>query len=387
MKKLKKAIIVFLCVLMAFSSLGIVSHAKSLTWSTTITIDNVTATPGDTVYVNVNLSDNVYGIMAMTFSILYDNNVLSYVGYQDGKLNYKDKNGVTKTYGFFQYYINDRGDYISIVDCENKNQQGSGTLITLEFKVKDNAAAGTYSIKMANVRPYEKGESLKGCFANWYGDTINPVLTNGSITIPLTQKNCQHNFGSWTKKTDASCVNEGIEVRNCSICGKLENRMVSKTDHFYDKNWTVDTVATADEDGILSRHCTVCNKKTDYKFFTYSSAVQNDVKNEVGAELTKAEVDLLESLEADDIENNNPDSSNLENGNNENDNSNPSGDISEEIPENAGVLVEVAKKENTAKTGIAGRIYDYLYGTKSGAGIINVILKALKEFFQELFKN
>ena len=394
MKISKKIAAVCLCFVITFWGFGIAVSAATKTWSPVITLDNVTATEGDTVFINVNLSENLYGIMAFTFSICYDDDLLTYKGYRDGLLT-RIKNDKLEKSVFSQYYIAEHDDYISIVDCENKNRYGNGTIITLEFSVNEDISAGTYPIKIANVRPNEKGENLKGCFANWRGDTINPVVEHGSITVPLTQENCVHSFGGWSVKTQNSCVSEGVEVRNCTVCGKMESRTLSKSDHTYESVWTVDLAATADEDGILSRHCADCNDKTDYRFYTYSSATKQGLKNEVGTTVTQAELDALESSEgtspSDSSKEKDSDSSKPDNSDGKNpdekDNDNISDeDNSEKIPENADLLIEQAKKDDLVKTGIAGKIYDYLYGTNSKNGILNLIFKALKEFLERISK-
>lgn len=40
-----------------------------------------------------------------------------------------------------------------------------------------------------------------------------------------------HSWGAWTDKEEATCTKEGLKERTCSVCGAVETKTVSVTDH------------------------------------------------------------------------------------------------------------------------------------------------------------
>lgn len=363
---LKKISVIVLSLILIISfAFSVSAAAPKEVWSPYVKVDDVTATANDTVLVNLEVTGNVHGIMAITISVVYDQNVLDYVDYYNGI--------------FRQHYVVKKQGYIAIVDCENKSIKGDGTIITLEFKVKENAHGGTYPIKIAHVRPNEKGENLKDCFANWRGDEINPIVTNGSITIPITQQNCRHNFSSWSEKAKPTCAQEGADHRNCSVCGKNEIRTTEKTDHIYEEEWTIDKSATEDSKGSMSRHCANCNKKTDNIYFPFSLVSEKNFKNTQGDKVTVAEKLIAESYKETEIKV--PEQEIPQNEPQEDPVETPATD---EIPD-ANTIVNDIKTEEKIQDGIAGKIYNYLFGKDGKGGIINAIIKAFKQFIDKLF--
>lgn len=363
----KKLLSLGLSVILAFSLAFSASAAsEKVVWSPYIKVDDVTATANDTVLVNLELTGNTHGIMAMTISVIYDTSVLSYQNYYNGV--------------FKQHYVSPKDGYVAIVDCENKSIKKEGAIITLEFTVKEDAPGGTYPIKIGHVRPKEKGEDLKDCFANWRGDIINPIVTNGSITVPLTQQNCRHSFGDWQVKAAPSCNKGGAEERNCSACGKNEIRETEKTDHIYEEFWTISTAATADSKGSMARLCEGCSKKTDIVYFPLSLVEEKNFKNTVGDIVTVEEKAIADNYKGVEQKPNK-----VEPQPDENDTP-PTIEIPKEddIPD-ANTIVSEIRKEEKIKNGIAGNIYSYLFGEDGKGGIINAIIKAFKQFINNLF--
>jgi len=369
MKNIIKTVAVILLSMLLFCSVINVSAAK-LTWSPVMKVDTVTAARGDTVYLNVVLEESAEGIMASTFSLLYDNSALSYVNYAKG-IFYDTPEVV------------DHGDYVSIVMCDNTTNFKLGNIITIEFKVKDDATGGFYPIKMANVRPREKGESLKGCFANWRGDTINPIVTNGGVNIPLTQENCKHSFSDWTVKIEPTCEEKGLKNRFCSNCGKNENQDIAEKTHEIDDFWTIDRPATVDEDGVMSRHCKNCDYKIDYVTFKVENSEDNDFENEENETLDENNWSELENFRTEENTDNPKDNPQIDQPVEEAPHKEEKPSQPEEIPDSADDLIlnRTEKKENY---GIAGKIYRYLYGKNGESGILSIIIRAFNDFFSNI---
>lgn len=372
----KRIIAFFLSVVLIVSGLSAVSAAAvKREWSPTISVDDFTVTANETVLVNINLSDNTYGIMAFTISLIYDKSVLTYVGRHKGLFRYGPP------------YVVEKDGYIAIVDCEDNNIKENGIMITLEFTVNADAPGGTYPLKIGHVRPKTNGEDLTDCFANKRGDIITPKVKNGSVTIPLTQENCRHNYSEWKERVEATCVNEGIDSRSCVACGKSETRTTEKTDHIYEKEWTVDVPATKESEGVMSRHCRSCSKKTDYIYFPYESQGGSDFNNEKGDTATKEDKVVSDNYKPETSTTAPPEveetvSTTVE----------PTEETEQEQTEqketeeiDANTLVTEKLKDVSAPKGIAGKIYSFFFGTDGEGGIVNAIIKAFKEFIKNLF--
>lgn len=221
----------------------------------TITISSKTASSGKVVTVDIKISNNP-GIMAMAFSITYDTDALEYVKYTKGYLSdYTVKNH------------SDKG-HVSFVNIESDDKSNNDTIISIDFKVKDNASAGTHIISLANSNRDTYGSSLKNCFSNSNQQAISVNLESGGITVPETCENSGHKYGGWEIIKAATCTKTGTKQRACIRCSATEEEQIPIT-HDFENEWTVDKAATPTEDGIMSRHCKNCDAVTDKFTFTY----------------------------------------------------------------------------------------------------------------------
>ena len=353
MKLMKKALCLLFCVVLLVGSAVNASADKNTVIRPVVTIDTVTAAAGDTVYVKVRITETTY-LQAMAFAITYDNTALSFVEYLRGDLT--------------DYMTADHKTHVNFVDCEGKNFKIDVTVGTFVFKVKEEANGGFYDIRLANRQPNRYGEDLTGAFANGRGDTIIPTVVNGGVNIPITQGNCRHNFGEWKAVFDATCDKEGIAVRNCSRCGKNEDKIVDALPHDFEENWTVDREATADKFGVMSRHCKNCDEKTDIKTFELDVIEEEDFENEVGASVDKETVNKNEDVieDSDIVIEQKPNEEEIN---------------KEELTPDE--LIELKKEDK--KYGLFARIYVYFFGDENYDGIFSIIFKALKDYCKKLF--
>ena len=75
----------------------------------------------------------------------------------------------------------------------------------------------------------------------------------GTITTPAKG----HSFGAWFTTTQATCMEEGIQTRECTQCGVTERRGIAKTDH----SWNAGTVIvqpTTEQEGVTEWICNMC---------------------------------------------------------------------------------------------------------------------------------
>lgn len=83
---------------------------------------------------------------------------------------------------------------------------------------------------------------------------------------------CGHEceFGKWKLEEEASCKEEGVEVRKCE-CGEEETRYIDKLEHTYEA--AITTAATCLQEGVATYTCSVCQEsyteklpKTDHTY-------------------------------------------------------------------------------------------------------------------------
>lgn len=89
-------------------------------------------------------------------------------------------------------------------------------------------------------------------------------------TIPMTQHHwvdgkcticgdeCTHTYGEKTIITPATCTTMGSYTKTCTTCGYVYKGQIPKTQHNYE--WKVTTPATCNSTGIETKTCTNCGK-------------------------------------------------------------------------------------------------------------------------------
>ena len=66
----------------------------------------------------------------------------------------------------------------------------------------------------------------------------------------------RHTFGDWKVIKKATCDEEGLEERVCSVCGDKETRVIPKLEHVWEEVSRKEPTAT--EDGYIEYKCKVC---------------------------------------------------------------------------------------------------------------------------------
>lgn len=258
MNKIKSFISLVLCIVICMFALPAVSAAAT----PKIIISNATGLPGETVTVNVSITNNP-GIMAMTFSVTYDKDNLEFVDYTKGFMvspTYKDHN--------------DKG-YVAFSFAGNSESTTNGVIVSLNFKLKKDATPGKYAINIGNHNYEKNGNDLSNCFSNGKEKYIVPNTKAGSITVDQTCEEAGHNFGGWITTKDATCTETGLKKHTCARCGFSEEEIILNS-HNFEQEWIVDKVATPEEDGIMSRHCISCDAITDKITFSYEEIGGDD---------------------------------------------------------------------------------------------------------------
>ena len=369
MRLIKRACALLVCftlLVCAFSSAFRLSAKEEKFFD--LSLSSVEAIPGDTIIIALDVK-NSPGIMAATFTLHYDPEVLEYEDYIKG---------------IFSRDTSAKHDgYVSFVYCALVDRKGDGTLYSFQFKVKENAAAGFSGITIKNIRPAQYGDSLKGCFANWYGDKLTPTLTSGGVTVGYTGANCKHKFGEWQTIHTAGCTTEGVRTHNCTVCGHNAQENIPALGHSFETNWTIDREATELLAGLMTRHCTGagCDKVTDRVNFTVRDAEGNGFSNTVGTvippnsweplkEITAEREEAEKKEEQESVKQ--PTVTPVEPVQPEKEPETVTPEINiDELPD-ADALVETAKKEDT----VFVKWHSYLFGTDNSVGILELLFNS-----------
>ncbi|MBR3968760.1 MAG: hypothetical protein IKJ93_04150 [Clostridia bacterium] len=261
MKKIKILASLFLCIILCACMCTTVLAAPT----PNVKISNASAMAGQEVTIGVSITGNP-GIMAMTFSITYDKSQFEFIDFTKGFVS----TPVYKNHS-------DKG-YVAFSISETSDKTTSGNIISIKFKIKDNAKPGKYTIALGNPNYEKYGANIDNCFSNSKQDLIVPKITTGSITVESECDRIGHNFGGWTVTDKPSCTKEGLKTRTCARCGSIEE-VTLPVYHDVENEWTVDKAATPQENGIMSKHCKFCDERFDEIIFTYEEIGGNDTEN------------------------------------------------------------------------------------------------------------
>lgn len=137
----------------------------------------------------------------------------------------------------------------------------SGTVFTINMKVKSNAAFGTYTISGSasmEISCSVSGTSVTVACAHSYGacTAVNATSHKHSCSICGHEETLNHTWDSGTEKTKATCKETGLMTYSCTACGQTKDEVIEKTKTHKYKNWT-----RVDENTHQGK-CSVCGKVT-----------------------------------------------------------------------------------------------------------------------------
>lgn len=230
-----------------------------------ITIDTVSGVNGDTVIVPIRMEENP-GIMAITVSITYNSEALTFEKYYLGEVVY-------------DYYVVDHPtkNLLRFVNCENKDRANNGTILSLQFKIKDTAEADFHKIDIK----YSAGD-----FCNWNLDKVMPQIIPGGVDVAFNGNNCKHRkYGDWETVAVATCKQKGAKQRICKTCGHTDISETPPVGHTYSDSWTIDEPATPEKDGLMSRYCLNCDHYVDRMTFSYENVEEGGIDNNSSADV------------------------------------------------------------------------------------------------------
>ena len=165
-KKIKKLILIIVSALLALALLTIgtikvMNYIKNYVGDTTVYFENQTALSGDTVKLPLSITKN-HGLWAGLLKIEYDTAGLEFASCANGAVF--DECEVEAGKGTVSIIVN---------MSELQDVKENGLVVTLNFKVKENAKKGNYNIEL--------NADTEFCDVN--GEPKEVVLEKGSITV------------------------------------------------------------------------------------------------------------------------------------------------------------------------------------------------------------
>lgn len=230
-----------------------------------VAIGSVTGEPGETVTVDVTLSNNP-GLQSMRVEVNYDTGVLECTDIAEknvfGTGSYLTPSDLSKNKLVLNWNTSDM-----------MNVSTNSVLATMSFKIKDTAVNGKTELKLTTT---------DGNTYNYDYDTDTYTdygidFTNGSITVKIDESKCLHDYVNGVcskcekvcdhKNSDtvitkeASCTEVGSMTITCNDCGNAEEKEIPMKDHNIETLKAVD--ATCTETGLTAgQKCKDCGRIT-----------------------------------------------------------------------------------------------------------------------------
>lgn len=211
---LKKALSIFISVLIVISLLPVLAFADTYT-NPTIYADNATSTAGNTVSIAVYVANNP-GVWGMDVIVSYDRAIMTLSKVTNGEIF--DSSELTPG------NINSPNYILSYSSNEFDNNTKSGVLATITFSINESTAAGKYTVGIS----YTEGNIIDCESKDVAFDTVN-----GSVTVEAPK--CDHAL-SFVAEAASTCTVQGTKAHYvCSKCNAL----------FADAEGTIETTAEA----------------------------------------------------------------------------------------------------------------------------------------------
>jgi hypothetical protein len=228
-----------------------------------ISSNDYTVSPGDTVTVTVGLSANSE-LGTLTFDVKYNASEFEYIS---GSVGSVFENSIINVYtaGVVRY----AGISTDVVTS-------GGTVVSLKFKSVANGGKISVSVVEAtdasdmSVRVSGSSVTLSCNHARmvWKEKTAATCKKTGTetgtcpcgYTTTRETSKAAHTYTSSKVKKPATCTETGIEVGTCTVCGAagVESKIPAKG-HDYSE-WVVKQPATTDAMGIKERFCRNCGE-------------------------------------------------------------------------------------------------------------------------------
>lgn len=204
---------------------------------TKLTASTVSAERGSLVSVAIALNGNP-GIWGIKFKVGYDHSALTLSSVSNGNVFANDDVTLPEALAKEQFV------YYACSD-ELKDITANGTVVTLKFKVSENAAFSTYPITVSLTQAINVDRK-----------NVNMDIQNGAITVVK----CVHNK-VWRTTKAPGCETEGTETEVCSKCGEISSTRSVKANGHQNTEVKNNVAATISAEGYTGdTYCKDCGK-------------------------------------------------------------------------------------------------------------------------------
>ena len=155
--KIKRFVVLFLLVCLSISSFCVPAMATGVPM---VVISNKSAHAGDTVDLDISLENNP-GIVGMGLKVEYDSSILTLIDVKDAGILGETVHNPDKS--LCPYILSWASD------TAEKNYMVNGTIVTLTFKISENAAVGIYPVTVycdniidVDLQPLEEDFEVSG---------------------------------------------------------------------------------------------------------------------------------------------------------------------------------------------------------------------------------
>ena len=228
---MKRVISLMLSVIMILSMSCIAVHADG---TGTITVEKVTAKPGETVTFSISVSDNP-GIAALQLEVGYgDYLTVNEVEEADDKIFTGD------------LQLPPNYDSSFKLTWDNlANSEKNGALVNITATVAENAPAGYINVNVIKVTAVTIDEKR-----------LDLDVENGGITVESDKPvECEHEWGEGVVTKEPTCTEDGVRTYTCSKCDETKTEVIP-AGHDYAKSGTTDPTCT--KQGYTTYTCTRC---------------------------------------------------------------------------------------------------------------------------------
>ena len=117
------------------------------------------------------------------------------------------------------------------------------------------------------------------CTEHGYTEGIECSVCHEILTAPTEVPATGHSYGDWTIIKEATCTEEGLKQRTCTVCSTMEEEIIPMTEHDWENDFTIDQQPTATENGSKSIHCKNCEAVKDVTVINSTADSNNMEQN------------------------------------------------------------------------------------------------------------
>ena len=210
---------------------AISTYACSVAVGPTIVVSDVKAGPGENAYVTISLTDNP-GIASMMLDMTFDTDVLTLVEVNDAGVLGDTSHKPEKVNPYTLAWVNDEATEDFTV---------TGTIVTLVFKVADDA-------EMGDVTPIEISYDYDQYdIMNADSQKVKFAIANGSVTVAQTGPNAIGDFEYTTSGTEMTITgyigaSKEVEIGSTYTVGDVEYTVTAIADDAFADNNSIISV-------------------------------------------------------------------------------------------------------------------------------------------------